>query len=135
METVANLLDGSWFELTVLDLIRRSSGFVDAQWSVEPLKNEAQSFGETDVVCLGLPRGNLQVISCKTTLEKPLEHLEALRERSQNLGGRYAQATLAVLFPKAEPELRRWGRFLGVEILVGDEALKRFRNAPACTAT
>ena len=130
VETVANLLDGAWFELTVLDFVRRSVEFADAHWSVEPRKTpdhkEAQSFGETDVVCLALPQGNLQVISCKTRVEKPLEHLESLRERSHNLGGRYAKATLAVLFVEGqqEKELRRWGDLLGVEILIGDEVVK-----------
>jgi len=51
--------------------------------------------------------------------------------------GRYAKATLAVLFPRHEQvtELRRWERLLGVEILIGDEALKRFRNEPAIATT
>jgi hypothetical protein len=90
VEAVANLLDGSWFKLTVLDLVRRSSAFADAHWSVEPVTScghdEARSFGETDVVCLALPHGTLRVISCKTSLDKPLEHLEALRERAHNVG-------------------------------------------------
>jgi hypothetical protein len=139
VEKLVNLLDGSWFELTVLDLVRRSAEFADPHWSVEPLRSaaheEAQSFGETDVVCLGLPQGNLQVISCKTSLEKPLEHLEALRERSHNLGGRYAKAALAVLFARREQEeeLRRWGRLLGVEILIGDETLRRFGSPRTST--
>lgn len=130
VEHLANLLDGSWFELSVLDLVRRSPTFADAHWSVEPLRlperPEAQSFGETDVVCLALPQGALQVISCKTSLEKPLEHIEALRERSHNLGGRYAQAALAVLSPRSEQiaDLRRWGKLLSVEVLLGDDVVR-----------
>lgn len=128
VERAANLLDGSWLELAVLDFISRSSDFVDPHWSVQPRKGhsgaeEAQSFGETDVVCLALPQGTLQVISCKSAPPKPLEHLESLRERSQNLGGRYASATLAVLKPRPEqvPELRRWEKLLGVRVLIGEQ--------------
>lgn len=132
VETIANILDGSWLELTVLNLVQRSHLFADAHWSVEPLRNpggeDNRSFGETDVVCLGLPKGNLHVISCKTKLEKPLEHLEALHERSQNLGGRFARAVLAVLFTRPEQvvELRRWERLLNVTVLMGDEIFQKF---------
>jgi hypothetical protein len=128
VERVANLLDGSWLELAVLDFVVRSRVLLDPHWSVEPRKGQlgtedAQSFGETDVICIALPQGNLSVISCKSSLEKPLEHLESLRERSQNLGGRYASAILAVLNVRNEQtdQLRRWGRLLGVRILIGNE--------------
>ena len=59
-------------------------------------------------------------------MEKPLEHVESLRERATHLGGRFAKATLAILFA-TEPQavnLRRWGRLLGVEILIGPEILQ-----------
>ena len=130
VERAANLLDGSWLELTVLDLVRRNPSVADPHWSVEPQKSatqpDAASFGETDIVCLRLPQGSLQVISCKTRVEKPLEHVESLRERATHLGGRFAKATLAILFA-TEPQavnLRRWGRLLGVEILIGPEILQ-----------
>jgi hypothetical protein len=127
VERAANLLDGSWLELAVLDFVNRSPHFTDAHWSVEPRRHagaaETASFGETDIVCLRLPAGSLEVISCKTTIEKPLEHLEALRERSTHLGGRYARAALALLFasPAQETDLRRWGRLVDVDILIGEE--------------
>mgnify|MGYP000134864337 CR=1 FL=1 len=130
VETSANLLDGSWLELTVLDLVRQSPSVADPHWSVEPQRRasnpDAESFGETDIVCLRLPQGSLQVISCKTSVAKPLEHLESLRERATHLGGRFAKATLAILLA-SEPqavELRRWGRLLGVEVLIGPEILR-----------
>lgn len=127
VERSANILDGSWLELSVLDFIRNSARFADAHWSVEPRKaqtgNDSATFGETDIVCLTLPQGALQVISCKTVLRQPLEHIEALRERASTLGGRYARAMLAVLevSPNDEVRLRRWGRLLNVEILIGSE--------------
>ena len=133
VELIANIMDGSWFELTVLDLVLKSPRFFDAHWSVEPVapastSEDARSFGETDVVSLALPDGGLQVISCKTTLQKPLEHIEALRERSQNLGGRYARAVLAVLWatPAQTNELRRWGKLLSVKVLIGNELFNYF---------
>jgi len=129
VERAANLLDGSWLELTVLDLVRRNPSVADPHWSVEPQKAadlpDNASFGETDLVCLRLPQGSLQVISCKTSVEKPLEHVESLRERATHLGGRFAKATLAILFA-TEPQavnLRRWGRLLGVQVLIGQEIL------------
>jgi hypothetical protein len=123
VERIANLLDGSWLELSVLEFMSRSPRFADAHWSVEPRKSEPDAFGETDIVCLTLPQGALQVISCKTVLRQPLEHLEALRERGTTLGGRFARATLAVLDvrPEEAERLRRWGRLLNVEILAGKE--------------
>jgi hypothetical protein len=131
LEHVANMLDGSWLELTVLDMLQRSPSFADAHWSVEPNKNSehknnADSFGETDLVALELPRGNLHIVSCKTSVQKPLEHIEALKERAQNLGGKYALATLVLLFPNEGQiaEYRRWERLLNVRILLGDELEK-----------
>ncbi|MFN0127984.1 MAG: hypothetical protein ACKV19_14990 [Verrucomicrobiales bacterium] len=124
---MANMLDGSWLELAVLDRVRRSPHFADAHWSVEPVSPaqapEAASFGETDIIALRLPQGVLQLISCKTEVRGPLEHLEALRERATQLGGRFARATLALLTATndAAQNLRRWGRLLGVEILIGPE--------------
>ena len=123
VERIANILDGSWFELTVLDLVRHSKAFADSYWSVEPRSSQALDFGETDVVAITLPHGSLQVISCKTAINQPLEHLESLRERSQKLGGRYARATFALLHAKPDQiqKLRHWGKLLSVEILIGEE--------------
>jgi len=128
VERAASLLAGSWLELAVLNFVSSSSRLLDPHWSVQPRRGQpnaedTQSFGETDVVCIALPQGNLQVISCKTSPGKPLEHLESLRERSQNLGGRFAGATLALLGSRNDQiaELRRWSRLLGVRVLIGEE--------------
>jgi hypothetical protein len=131
VRTISNVLDGSWFELTVLDRVYRSSRFKDAHWSVQPScggVDERHAFGETDVVCISTENAAMVVISCKTSVPQPLEHLEALRERANNLGGRYAQATLAVLQARPEliTELRRWGKLLSVKILVSDEVANYF---------
>jgi hypothetical protein len=132
VEKVANILDGSWIELFVLSVVQSAASCVDPRWSVEPLNNEeaeeARDFGETDVVFLKLPRGSLHVVSCKTTLEKPLEHIEALHKRSQNLGGRFAKAMLYVLDASKgqREELMRWGRLLDVKILIGNDIFKEF---------
>lgn len=128
VERIANLLDGSWLELAVLNQVLRSSSFSSACWSVEPSKakhDDSAGFGETDIVALSQPDGHLQLISCKTALSQPLEHLEAMRERSQHLGGRFARATLALLFPKPgqADKLRRWGHLLSVRVLFGEECL------------
>jgi hypothetical protein len=136
VEKIANILDGSWIELFVLHIIRAAAFCADPHWSVEPLKNpkfeEARDFGETDIVFLKWPRGNLHVLSCKTTLTKPLEHIESLHERSQNLGGRFARAMLYVLHVRDDQrgEIMRWGRLLNVKILIGDEIFSEFGVDP-----
>jgi hypothetical protein len=132
VEKIANMLDGSWIELFVLHVIRSAAFCTDPHWSVEPLNNPqfeaARNFGETDIVFLKWPRGSLHVLSCKTTLEKPLEHIESLHERSQNLGGRFAKAVLFVLRVREDQreELLRWGRLLNVSILIGDDIFREF---------
>ncbi len=135
VEKVANILDGSWIELFLLDLAQRSPLCADPRWSVEPLKSErapdSRDFGETDVVFLQLPHGNLNVVSCKSDLQhvKPLEHIEALSERSRNLGGRFSRAILYVLDVdnSKREEIERWGRLLNVRILIGEEIFNEFQ--------
>lgn len=134
IERTVNILDGSWIELFLLDLTQRSSKCADPRWSVEPVKNEsapeARDFGETDVVFLSLPQGNLNVVSCKSDLQhvKPLEHIEALRERSRNLGGRFAKSILYVLDvdKSRREEIERRGKLLDVKILIGSDVFKEF---------
>ncbi len=130
VERMANILDGSWLELAVLDFIESSTTLSDPHWSVQPVSSakapDADSFGETDIVCIRRPAGVLQVISCKTGITKPLEHIESLRERTSHLGGRFARATLAVLDASESQarNLRRWGRLLDVEILIGPDIVR-----------
>jgi hypothetical protein len=99
LERLENILDGGWLELAVISALRETATYGDFHWSVAPRRGQ-DAYGEANVVCLNLERGAVHVISCKTSLEKPLEHLEALRERSLYLGGRFAEATLAILHPR-----------------------------------
>lgn len=124
----ANILDGAWFELTVLDLVHRSPAFLDPYWSVEPAGEKEKRFGETDIVALSRRNGGLHLISCKTGIRQPLEHLEAIRQRSQELGGRYGRAILALLTTDANTGhvCRQWGKVLNVKVLVNDEILDFF---------
>jgi hypothetical protein len=131
VERVANLLDGSWLELSVLHFAAQSGRHQDLHWSVEPSAAGAKAaeYGETDVVAIDSDRSTLEIISCKTGLSQPLEHLEGLRTRANNLGGSHAIATLAVLRHQDEAKLRQWGRLLRVNVLIGDE-IPRYFTAP-----
>jgi Domain of unknown function (DUF1887) len=124
VERIANLLDGSWLELSVLDFITRSPLHLDPHWSVEPLGADSTAYGETDLIAVNARHAALEIISCKTSLKQPLEHLEGLRTRANNLGGSHALATLAILHagnPAEQERLRRWGRLLRVTILSDQE--------------
>jgi hypothetical protein len=129
VERIANLLDGSWLELAVLDFISRSASHLDPHWSVEPLGANSTAYGETDLIAVNSGHAALEIISCKTALKQPLEHLEGLRTRANNLGGSHAIASLAILHAgnQAEQErLRRWGKLLKVNILIGHEIPRHF---------
>lgn len=129
VERIANLLDGSWLELAVLDFITRSPLHSDPHWSVEPLGANSTAYGETDLMAVNVGHAALEIISCKTSLKQPLEHLEGLRTRANNLGGSHAIATLAILHAGTPPEqerLRRWGQLLRVNILIGQEIPRYF---------
>lgn len=129
VERCANLLDGSWLELAVLDFITRSPLHLDPHWSVEPLGANSAAYGETDLIAVNARHAALEIISCKSSLKQPLEHLEGLRTRANNLGGSHALATLAILHAGTPPEqerLRRWGRLLRVNILIGQEIPRHF---------
>jgi hypothetical protein len=125
LERIANLLDGSWLELYALNLLETSNGrFIDSHWSVEPLRQHEAPFGETDLVCVDTHYSSLRIISCKTTLKQPLDHLAALSERRRDMGGSHAKTTLALLSAPDDAAVRRlknWGRLLTVEVLIGQE--------------
>ncbi|MCX7914845.1 MAG: DUF1887 family protein [Verrucomicrobiae bacterium] len=129
VEQLANLLEGSWLELYVVDLLlNHTDRWTDPHWSVEPRHPEQVVFGETDVICVNVQATALQIISCKTVLRQQLETLEALAQRRRDLGGTFAKATLAVL-SVSENERRKltnWARLLNVQLLVGDEITKAF---------
>ncbi|MFQ5741010.1 MAG: hypothetical protein ACE5JX_18565 [Acidobacteriota bacterium] len=131
LEALSNLLDGSWLELFVLDLLQRNPAFGDARWSLQPLKQEEEAFGETDLACVDRQACLLRVISCKQSLlaRTPLEHMEALSRRARTLGGSHARPMLAVLRVREEEraKYRAWARSLGVELLIGDEIRERFQ--------
>lgn len=129
VEQLANLLDGSWLELYVVDLLlNRNDLWSDPHWSVEPKHAEEVAFGETDVICVKVPAAALQIISCKTALRQPLETLEALAQRRRDLGGTYAKAALAVLLVRENEraKLTNWAHLLNVELLIGDEISRAF---------
>ncbi len=128
VERIANLLDGSWLELAVLAFAIRSSRHLDPHWSVEPTTAGAgrAEYGETDLVAINADHSSLEIISCKTSLAQPLEHLEGLRTRANNLGGSHALATLAVLRTDSESKLRQWGKLLRVRVLIGMEIPAHF---------
>lgn len=132
VERIANILDGSWLELAVLDFVNRSPHHLDPHWSVEPLGVNSTAYGETDLMAVNAGRAALEIISCKTSLKQPLEHLEGLRTRANNLGGSHAIATLAILHAGTSSEqerLRRWGKLLSVTILIGEE-IPRYFSSP-----
>jgi hypothetical protein len=129
VEQLANLLDGSWLELYVLDLLlARTDRWSDPHWSVEPRQPSEAAFGETDVVCVNVDSAALQIISCKSSLRQPLETLEALAQRRRDMGGTFAKATLAVLHvaDNERQKLTNWARLLNVELLIGDEITAAF---------
>lgn len=129
IEQLANLLDGSWLELYVLDLLMaHTDRWSDPRWSVEPRRPSEAAFGETDVVCVNVPAAALQIISCKTSLRQPLETLEALARRRDDMGGTYARASLAVMHvnDNDRERLTRWAQLLEVELLIGDEITRAF---------
>lgn len=133
LEKIANILDGSWLELAVLAFVSASPNYCDARWSVEPSKNGQASaaYGETDLIAVNTKHCSLEIISCKTVLDKPLEYLEGLRTRATNLGGSHAQATLALLNAGATNEqtrLRCWGKLLKINVIIGDEIPRYFQQ-------
>lgn len=129
VESIANLLDGSWLELAVLSFIGSNSPrHLDPHWSVEPTGATESEYGETDLVVIDSHRAALQVISCKTSLSQPLEHLEGLRTRADNLGGSHSIPTLAILKANDEKQLRQWGKLLRVKILIGPEIPDYFQS-------
>lgn len=133
IERISNLLVGSWLELAVLHFISSSPRHQDPRWSVEPTApaQERAEYGETDLIAVDADRATLEIISCKTSLSQPLEHLEGLRTRANNLGGSHALATLAVLDagnPTEQQRIRRWGKLLNVRLLIGAEIPTYFSN-------
>jgi len=129
VQELANILNGSWMELFVLShLAQEPDKWSDLHWSVAPQERGKGSLGETDVVCLDAKSAALQIISCKTKLQKRLEVLEALTERRARMGGTYAKAALAVLHvqPNEREELRKLGELLQVQVLIGDEITRAF---------
>lgn len=99
------LLEGIWFELAVLDLMRSRSSFSDVCWSVEAdpaIDRSASSKGETDLVAFNHKTHNLHFISCKTTgpHSSPLDHIQGLRRRATKEGGEFSKAELWIYHPK-----------------------------------
>lgn len=132
LETLSNLLGGSWLELFVVDLLSLSHHFGDVRWSLEPVRLQDRALGETDVVCVDRQTCRLLVISCKQSLQQstPLEHMEALVQRTRTLGGSHARPVLAVLRvrPDEQEKFRHWAKSLGVDLLISDQIIARFQS-------
>ena len=136
IEKINNILVGSWLELAVLSFLNRSPAYHDTHWSVEATKQgqDRAEYGETDIVTIHTNSSSLEIISCKTSLggphgPQPLEHLEGLRTRANNLGGNHSRATLAVFSHPNPIELQKRGKLLKVNVIVGEE-IPKYINSP-----
>lgn len=90
-----SLLEGGWWELACLDELSSQQRFTDIQWSARVKDNDAE--GETDLIGFNRETLKLEFFSCKSsTINKPLEHLESLRNRAVRMGGSQAVPNLMV---------------------------------------
>jgi len=126
-EKAVDLLEGVWLELGLYAVLSRDPRYGDPQWSLKPEKQDAAGFGETDIVCVDRKITGLALFSCKSAPPK-LEHLEALRQRKETLGGRFARATLCVAHCASSEKQRLafWCRALGVDLLTGSQITAAF---------
>jgi len=132
VEELANILDGSWLELYVLSLLKENPNrWSDPHWSVQVRSAESVPIGETDLVCVEVPKCALHLISCKTHVRQPLETLESFTQRRRDMGGLFAKATLAALDVRGNEvtKLRNWSLYLNVHLLIGNE-LEKLRDDP-----
>lgn len=98
-EKVFKLLEGIWFELALLDHLRKQKAFSDICWSVEAdhtVDSTASSRGETDLVAFDPVELVLHFISCKTSGPHgaALDHVQGLRGRASKEGGKFSKACL-----------------------------------------
>ncbi|MCI0535811.1 MAG: DUF1887 family CARF protein [Verrucomicrobiales bacterium] len=130
-EKAVNLLEGTWLELGVYALLCRNPRFSDVRWNFKPQDQDAAGFGETDIVYVDREITGLALFSCKSIAPR-LEHLEALRQRKETLGGRFARVTLCVAHCTEEQKQRLslWCRALGIALVVGSELVTAFDPDP-----
>ena len=105
------LLEGVWFELALLEHLRRKTSFSDICWSVEADRQSdpaASSRGETDLVAFNTNSFSLHFISCKTTGPhgSALDHIQGLRGRATKEGGKFAKAELWIFRAKSNDHRR-----------------------------
>jgi hypothetical protein len=105
------LLEGVWFELALLEHLRKKTSFSDICWSVEAdrhLDPAASSRGETDLVAFNTINLSLHFISCKTTGPhgSALDHIQGLRGRATKEGGQFAKAELWIFRAKSDDHRR-----------------------------
>jgi hypothetical protein len=126
VEVITNLLEGTWLELALFHHLSNNPKYADIHWSVEPATRQNEEYGETDIVAVDTEKLSLAIFSCKSSLEhvKMLEHLAALRDRADRLGGKFASACLFLFETKSadqESSLRQYGKQLQVHILLASE--------------
>jgi hypothetical protein len=123
LENIVNRLDGGAFEAFVDVCLRTGSRFCHYLHSVMPATaTEESDFGETDFVAFEPQQMSLNVISCKSS-PPSLEHLEAIKARTEKLGGRFAKGILCVenVSPQRLDTLRVQATRLGLGCFVGTE--------------
>jgi len=98
------LLEGLWFELALIEHLKKNAEFSDICWSVEADGENADSIGETDLVAFNSKTLTLHFISCKVTGPhgQALDHIQGLRRRATKEGGKFSKADLWIFAPKSE---------------------------------
>jgi hypothetical protein len=132
---MVDLLEGTWLEYAVFALMQRHARYIDVQMNLRPSQQEDTAFGETDVVCVDQDKTALLLVSCKSTPPK-LEHIEALRQRKETLGGRFAHALLCVAHAQDSEKERIafWCKSLGVELCSGTDIAVRLAGGESHVA-
>jgi hypothetical protein len=124
VEQTEAFLTRSWLELAVLDRILVNPSYRDVMWN--PTRaDEGRSSGIFAVDSRGMKLRYIESLPSLT--HSPHDHLEAVAQRSRQLGGAAAEATLVVLRPAQGQDnaLRHTARRLGVEVIIGAEEIAR----------
>lgn len=140
VESIANLIEGTWLELVLYNHLLTDPKYADLHWSVEPAIHQREDYGETDIVAVDSDKFSLAIFSCKSSLAhvNPLEHLASLRDRADRLGGKFATACLFLFQTKNADQantIRQYGRQLNVKILLAGELYPTNEASPASLST
>ncbi len=97
------LMEGTWWELVVYQEMLKSGQYTDLGKGLQHKSDD--SFGETDIVGFDQQQLKLVIVSCKTQeIKNPLDHIQALRRRADQFGGKYAEARLHLFSVKREQQ-------------------------------